>query len=84
MVTIPGVYVAWKILILLFTLLLGWVVKEINTFISYSKSGAKPSDDTVFKFGFAPGCYHTSLGVAFGPTPTSKVWPPVAREDEAT
>ena len=36
MVTIPGAFVAWKIvLILLCTLLLALVVKEINTFILY-------------------------------------------------
>ena len=43
--------------------------------------GKAHSDDAVFQIAFAPGRYHTSLGVAFGPTPNFKgLARPVVRE----
>ena len=84
---IPGVYVAWKIiLILLFTLLLGWVVKEIHTFISYSKSRAKPIVTMQF-FKLLLLLVATILRWVWllDPHQTSKVWPaPLFGKDEAT
>ena len=77
MVTIPGVYVAWKIILtLLFTLLLGWVVKEIHTFISYSKSRAKPIVTMQF-FKLLLLLVATILRWVWllDPHQTSKVWP---------
>ena len=83
----PGAYVAWKIiLILLFTLLLAWVVKEINTFISYNKSKAKPIVTMQF-FKLLLLLVATILRWVWllDPHRTSKVWPaPLFGEDEAT
>ena len=54
---------------------------EIKALQILKKNINKPFNDAVFQIAFAPGCYHTSLGVAFGPTPNFKgLARPVVRE----